>query len=879
MIETMSFCRPVIGRTAPASPARSRARCVVRGWFLEVAAVFALLLVAGPVFGQEIHNAAENLHSGSIHGTVTTLQENTSAGLAGVTLKLTPGPNGSPLAADTDEAGRYEFKGLKPGTYTISINQPGFKPFTKTVSVNPGQAAVHDIQAELETVTEKVEVSEETEAIATESATAPSVTLTQRQLISLPTAQEKIREVLPVTPGVVKTQDGKLNFKGADENQSLLLVNSARTTDPVTGSFSVPVPTDAVQSFAVYKTPYNAGLGSFSGGLTAVETKPPEDRWNYRLKSFIPSVLGKNGSMIGLQEATPGLDFGGPLIAHKLLFSEIFQYDMKKRTVRGLPWPNDISKKQGFSSFSTVEAILSKTHILMLTVNVFPLRQQHADINALVPQPASNDLNQKGVTVGLTDRYQFSSGAIFSTVAQYTRFDGNAHGQGPADMLITPEGWGGNFFNQWSRRGKEFQLVSAYQFAEKHWLGRHEAHVGVDFDHRSYAGVSTSNPVQILRQDGTLAEGISFLPGTAENASDTAVAEFIQDHWVVNSDWAIDLGARLSSETKGWSAAVAPRAGVAYSPGKDGRTVIRTGVGLFYSLLPLLAGDFAANPTRVITPFDTAGQPSGPPVTYTNAYVGGQNPLATSNLPSPPSTTPRNLTWSVQVERELRKNTFLRVGYIDSHTTYLLTVNPFTAAPAAQSFLGLTNTGSSHYRELESTVHFTFHRNDEVNVSYIRSRTRGDLNNLSAVLTPFAQPVIRPNVYGILPYDVPNRVVTWGILSLPRGFKFSPIADLHTGYPYSNIDTLQNYVGTPNGQRFASFFTLDVKLYREFRIPFLGSEHGKGKGHHVRLGVYSLNVTNHANFNAVYNNVTAPNFGQFAGFQDRREGAVIDFVD
>jgi hypothetical protein len=810
---------------------------------------------------------------------VTTLQENTSSGLAGVILKLTPGPDGSPLTAGTDEAGSYEFKGLKPGTYTISINQPGFKPYTKTVTVNAGQATALDIRAELETVTEKVEVSEDTQAIATESVSTPSVTLTQRQLISLPTAQERIREVLPVTPGVVKTQDGKLNFKGADENQSLLLVNSARTTDPVTGSFSVPVPTDAVQSFAVYKTPYNAGLGSFSGGLTVVETKPPDDRWNYRLKSFIPSVLGKNGSMIGLQEATPGLDFGVPLLAHKLLFSEIFQYDMKKRTVRGLPWPNDISKKQGFSSFSTVEAILSNTHILMLTVNAFPLRQQHADINALVPQPASNDLNQKGIAVGLTDRYQFGSGAIFSTIAQYTRFDSNAHGQGPADMLVTPEGWGGNFFNQWSRKGKEFQLVSAYQFAEKHWHGRHEVHVGVDFDHRSYAGISSSNPVQVLRQDGTLAQETTFLPGTAQNASDTAVAEFLQDHWVLNSNWAVDLGARLSSETKGWSGAVAPRAGVAYSPGKDGKTVIRTGVGLFYSLLPLLAGDFAANPIRVITPFDTAGLPSGPPVTYTNAYAGRMNPLTASALPSQPGTTPRNLTWNIEVERQLRRNVSLRVGYTDSHTTHLFTVNPFTAAPGAQSYLALTDTGSSHYRELESTVHFTFHRNDEVNVSYIWSRTRGDLNNLSAVLIPFAQPVIRPNVYGILPYDVPNRVVTWGIVSLPRGFKFSPIADIHTGYPYSNIDTLQNYVGTPNGQRFNSFFTLDVKLYREFRIPFLGSEHGKGKAHHVRLGVYSLNVTNHGNFNAVYNNVTAPNFGQFAGFQDRREGAVIDFID
>src|SRR6267142_2512016 len=878
----MGFPRPVAGGTAPSCPAPTRARRVVYGWFMEAAAIFALLLAAGPVFAQETHSRGENPRSGSIHGTVTTLQENTSSGLAGVILKLTPGPDGSPLTAGTDEAGSYEFKGLKPGTYTISINQPGFKPYTKTVTVNAGQATALDIRAELETVTEKVEVSEDTQAIATESVSTPSVTLTQRQLISLPTAQERIREVLPVTPGVVKTQDGKLNFKGADENQSLLLVNSARTTDPVTGSFSVPVPTDAVQSFAVYKTPYNAGLGSFSGGLTVVETKPPDDRWNYRLKSFIQSVLGKNGSMIGLQEATPGLDFGIPLLAHKLLFSEIFQYDMKKRTVRGLPWPNDISKKQGFSSFSTVEAILSNTHILMLTVNAFPLRQQHADINALVPQPASNDLNQKGIAVGLTDRYQFGSGAIFSTIAQYTRFDSNAHGQGPADMLVTPEGWGGNFFNQWSRKGKEFQLVSAYQFAEKHWHGRHEVHVGVDFDHRSYAGISSSNPVQVLRQDGTLAQEITFLPGTAQNASDTAVAGFIQDHWVLNSNWAVDLGARLSSETKGWSGAVAPRAGVAYSPGKDGKTVIRTGVGLFSSLLPLLAGDFAANPTRVITPFDTAGLPSGPPVTYTNAYAGGLNPLTSSALPNQPGTTPRNLTWNIEVERQLRRNVSLRVGYTDSHTTYLFTVNPFTAAPGAQSYLALTDTGSSHYRELESTVHFIFHRNDEVNVSYVRSRTRGDLNNLSAVLIPFAQPVIRPNVYGILPYDVPNRVVTWGIFSLPKGFKFSPIVDVHTGYPYSNIDTLQNYVGTPNGQRFNSFFTLDVKLYREFRIPFLGAEHGKGgkgKGHHVRLGIYSLNLTNHGNFNAVFNNVTAPNFGQFAGLMDRREGAVIDFID
>src|SRR5437660_11179722 len=192
----------------------------------------------------------------------------------------------------------------------------------------------------------------------------------------------------------------------------------------------------------------------------------------------MPSVLGNSVSMHGIQEATPRFHFSAPLLKHKLLFSEIFQYDMKKRTVRGLPWPFETSKKQGFSTFSTLEAIISKNHVVTLTVNAYPLRVQHADINALVPQPASNDLNQTGETVGLTDRYQFDSGAIFSTIAQYTRFDSNAHGQGLADMLITPEGWGGDFFNQWSSRGKELQVVSASQFVEKHWLGHHELRSG-----------------------------------------------------------------------------------------------------------------------------------------------------------------------------------------------------------------------------------------------------------------------------------------------------------------------------------------------------------------------------------------------------------------
>jgi hypothetical protein len=872
------FPKAILRLAANLDSVGSPLHLLARDWAKWCALLLVFVIAAFPAFGQGTRASAEKTQTGSIRGTVSTKQEDASSDLSGISVSLsTVPPDGNPLSANTDDAGHYEFKGLKAGKFTISVSQQGFKPVTKTVSVAPGQTAVQDIMLELEAVTEKVEVKEQTQVISTESVANPEATVTHRELVALPTPEEKIREVIPITPGVIKTQDGKLTFKGADENQSLFLVNSAQTADPVTGSFSIAVPTDAVQSFAVYKTPYNAALGSFSGGLTTIETKPPAEKWNFYVKNFVPSVLGKNGSMVGIAQATPGVDFGGPLIEGKLFFSEVFQYDMKKTTVRGLPWPDDITKKQGFNSFTTLELVLSPKQIVTLTVNAFPLRQQHVGINALVPEPASNDLNQKGIATHLSDKYQLDSGAIFSVISQYTRFDSNAHGQGLDDMLITPQGWDGNFFNQWSRRGKQFQFLPSYQFAEKHWLGKHEVHVGVDLNYRSYSGVTTSSPIQLLEQDGTLDEEINFQPTGAQNTSDTAVAEFVQDHWILNSHWTVDAGARLSSETSGWSAAFAPRVAIAYSPNKDGKTVIRAGAGLFYSMLPLLAADFDVNPTRVVSLFNPTGQLIGPPVTYTNAYVGGVNPLATGILPQGPGTTPRNFTWSLEGDRELRRNVVLRVGYIDSHTTYLFVINPFTGAPGENSFLGLTNTGSSHYREVESTVRFTVHQNNEVNASYIWSRTRGDLNNLSDVMIPFLQPVIRPNVYGILPSDVPQRVVTWGVFALPKKFTFSPILDVHSGYAYSNVDVLQNYVGTPNGQRFATYLSLDVKIYRVFQVPFIGAKNGKI--HHIRLGFYSLNITNHGNFNAVYNNVTAPNFGQFVGFLDRRDGAVIDFID
>jgi Carboxypeptidase regulatory-like domain len=844
-------------------------------WLLPLAAALSFLLAPLAALAQKTPKAANGPDT-SLKGTVTTQNGDV---LAGATVKLAKHPPmGVPATAETDENGHYEFHNLQSGNYSISVEGAGFKRTEKAVLLKDEEQSVQDFTLDVATVAETVHVTGMGTIISTESSSAPVSVVTNTQLVTLPTQQEQVKEVIPLSPGVVRTLDSKLVFKGSDENQSLLIINSTRNTDPVTGSFGITVPTDAVESFAVYKTPYDASLGSFSGGLTTIATKSPADSLDFNLTKLGITVLGKSGHISGLGGANPSISFDVPLIAHKLLLSEAFQYEMKKTTVEGLPWPDDISKKQGFNSYSTLETILSTNHLLTLTVNAFPLRTDHIDISALIPQPASNSLNQSGVAIALSDRYEFASRAVLSTVAQYTRFDSDAHGYGPEDMLITPQGYGGNYFNTWSRRGKEFQFLSTYELPKKEWHGSHEIRVGVDIDWRSFFGITESHPIQILRGDNSLAETVNFSSVPAQTPSDSIFAEFVQDHWLLGSHVSADLGLRLTTETAGWAVGAAPRVGLAYSPGKDEKTVIRAGAGLFYGVLPLLAANWAANPSRTITEFDSSGLPVGPPTTYTNVYTAGLNPLFSPGLSQQPDTTPRNVTWNFGVVRELHKNLQLDVSYLNSRTSYLFVVEPFTAAsPTDASYMGLTNTGSSKYHELETSVRYTFRASDQLKASYIWSHARGDLNNLSSVMIPFAAPVFRPNVYGILASDIPNRFVAWGIFALPWKLTFSPLVDVHSGFPWSPIDVRQQYVGTPNGQRFPTFFSLDLKAYRAFRIPFWKGKNGKD--HHFRLGAYSLNVTNHGNFSTVYNNVTSPDYAKFVGFLYRHEGMTLDFVD
>ncbi len=805
----------------------------------------------------------------SIAGKVSvTAADGTINNLSGITVKLTAATAGAaPQTAVTNGDGHYEFTHLSAGSYTLDVAVDGFKPWTATVTLAAGQAATEDALLQIQSVEEKVEVTGEATEVATQSVSA-NATVSEQQLETLPLKTGKFTEALSVSPSVIRTQEGRLNFNGQAESQGMLLVDGAENVDPVSGSFGIPVPVDAIQTIKVFSTPDSPTYGGFSGGLTTIEIRPPVPNWNYKVLEFLPSFRAKNDSMVGIANFTPRVEIGGPLIKNKLNFSEDIGYEFRRDPVHGLTWPYNETYTHSFNSFTTFQYTISPKHLLNANVNIFPSTNLYSNITALIPQSASVNFHRRGVSIGISDDYQFNSGVVLNTVVRYTNYYSNAEGQGPADMTISPAGWGGNFFNAWWRNANQVQALPMLQIPAKSWLGTHELKFGVDVLYRSFNSSSVSRPIDLLDASNNVAETITFQGPGLLHVRGAELSEFAEDQWTLTKRLSINFGARGTSQSNGAAFAFSPRAGAAYSL-VGGKLVFRGGAGMIQGHVPLLGVDFADNQTRVLD--FLSGPLAGRTITLQNLYfpAAGTIPVSPDDL----GNSPRTFTWNLEVEAQLRKNITLRASYYETHTRGLFFVNPILPATGSDGTLELRNTASSHYRQAEISGRYRLNEQAEINVSYSWSQARGDLNTLSDTFIPFQAPVFRPNVYGIQPSDIPHRAIAWGYLRLPWKFVVSPVADMHTGFPYSNVDVFQNYVGVPYSLRYPVYFSLDAKLYRDFSfsLPF----GDRSKRRKIRLGVYSLDVTNRQNPHDVFNNIASPIFGEFAGFQRRFTGLAI----
>ncbi len=794
--------------------------------------------------------------SGSIKGKVVADIPDQRRTIADVTVTLSGNTIADKkLETISNEEGAYNFTGLPAGDYVITVDLRGFNKYEQKVNVLIEATVEMDILLQPSPITGTVTVTEDPTNASKTDSSVPGV-ITTSTLRDAPLIDQRFQDALPLLPGIVRGADGTLNIKGTRPTQSGILVSSLNVTDPVTGSPAITLPIEAVDTIHVYSNPYSAEFGKFTGAVTTIETRSGSNRFRYLLTGVLPRPRIRDGSIFGIGAVSPRVAVGGPIKKDKLFFFQSLEYRFTRTEVPSLEDLNEAQRdirRESFDSFSRIDWVVNSIHRLTASFSLFPQKLDFANLNTFNPAETTANIHQRGWFVALNAQSAFRSGALLQSALSAKQFDTDVFGNTGAPYLITPERRFGGWFNRLNRASRRYEWLEVFNFAPRKWRGNHALKVGFQFLHASFHGSDNSKPVRVVRADGTTSQLIEFFgPGSLKQTQNEFSA-FAQDKWSLRRWLTLDFGVRYDRDGTGQQNNCAPRFGFALLPAGTDQTVVRGGVGLFYDKIPLNIGTFEQFQNFQVTTFNSDGTTiADGPRLYTNTTAAGD------------LENPYSVGWSLQVDHQFTSRFLLRLGYEERHTH-----NDFIIEPLKQGTAGLLllrNSGRSLYREFQVVARTRVQEKRNISVAYVKSQSRGDLNDFDLFFGNLRNPIIRANEYGPQNFDAPHRLLVWGDLGLPWEVVATPVIEWRTGFPFSQIDEDQNFVGSRNeGGRFPALVTFDILVTKGVTIPIPF----RGKRFKGRVGITVFNITNHWNPRDVQNNIDSRQFGTFFNSADR----------
>jgi Carboxypeptidase regulatory-like domain len=807
----------------------------------------ALMLIC--CFGSVARSQQLNRESTTMHGTVFVRD---AAGkqtvVPGAKVRLA---GSTSLETQTDQNGEYELSAMPYGTYTVEAESTGFN-VVETIRVE-----ANEVRLDLEMKPAEVRTSVVVTADQPDSkGPAPSETISDKTLRDAPSVDERFESALPLIPGVVRGPDGHVNLKGTRNTQSGALVNSANVTDPVTGSPAINLPVDVVSSVQVISNPYDPQYGRFTGAVSSVETKTSNyESFHFSFQNFVPRLRDRDGSIRGIGAATPRMTFTGPLLKDKIAITQSFEYRFVETPVNSLPPFQRDTRLESFDSYTQLDLTVSSKQTVNVSVAFYPQRLNYLGLNTFNTQASTPDFHQRGYQLNVQDSDLIGSGLLASQFS-YKRYNADITAQSDDPYRILLETTEGGFFNRQERRTSRVGWQENYHFPTWKFAGLHQFNVGLSYEHSSYDGRQTFLPVELDGVSNLPVERITFTAPISFSVSQNEVAWFAGDQWAIHPRLTLDIGVRFDYDNITNSTHAAPRAGFLLALTKDGKTLLKGGVGLFYDRVPLMAATFVDLPDRTVTVLGQNGEPTSS-LAYQNQIDGGLR-------------NPRSTSWSLELDRQVVSALTLRVAYEQRNTSNDLIVSP--VVKGMTGVLELSNNGFDTYREFQIAARFKA-RQHLLNISYVRSQAYGDLNDLNQFFGNLAQPVIQPDARVRLPFDAPNRFLFWGSIAAPWKLTVVPVYDLHTGFPYSVEDEYRTFVGPRNVDRFPIFSSFDMQVSRRISLPF----HGKRVP--ARVGAGAFNLFNHFDPRDVQNNLASARFGGFfnSSWREYRGKFVLEF--
>ena len=767
--------------------------------------------------------------------------------VAGVKVSLSRATLEPPLITVSDDAGRFRIFPVPPGTYEMKAEKPGYYA---TVS---RALEVREAAPPLEVVINHVREFEETVSVVHSSpvidrqAASTSTMLTAEEITDLPyVATHDFRNSLPLIPGVIKDNNGHIHLNGGGENQVYYALDGFNITSPGSGTLENRISVDAIRAVRVETSGYSAEYGKGSAGVMAMESSQGDDRTRFSATNFIPSFEVHSGLV--LSNWTPRVTVSGPISKGQAWYFTTLDLQYSRNIIHDLPEGADTNTNWLGSTLSRIQVNLPGGNILSGGFLANYRSARHFGLSPLDPVETTRNLQERFFFFNVKDQAFLKGGWILETGFALNRIHARENPMGSALYVISPSGNSGNYYVQSEDEVERIQALASVLSPVLKWHGRHSIKFGVDAERIRHEQASSRGPFIVVSSAGEVTRAVSFRGNSRLEQNNAEYSGFLQDRWTLNEQWFVEAGLRFDRDEILRRSLWSPRLALTWGPGRFPESKLSAGLGVFCDATNLQQIASARDQQRLDTFFTAAGVPL-PGSPWVSRFIAAVRTLE----------APCFLNWSMGWQQKLRRGFYLNSQFIrkKGRHGWAYDVSTLDTGQSRQFAYTLGAARRDRYSYAEIGISRTFGGKYPWLLSYAYSNA-----NASAVIDfTLENPVFSRQAGGPLDWDTPHRLISWGVLPVPRLKKYTLayFADWHSGLPWSTVNQFQQLVGAPNGCRFPQYFSLNLHVER--RIRAWRSEWA------LRVGFN--NLTGHDNPTVVNNNLDSNDYGRFLGSQGR----------
>lgn len=302
---------------------------------------------------------------------VGSVRDASNAFVGGAVVKVKNERTGETRAVVSSDSGEFIVTALKPSTYTISAEKPGFTIIEYTsMTLAVGQELALDFEFRPAGVQENVTVVASAPVLDISSARV-GANVSEREVQGLPVNGRQMSQLMLQAPGSQNAGDGTwqdVRFSGRANEQNVIKydgIEGSAIIDASPGNangenktpFKLQASLENVQEFRVESSGYPAEFGTGTGGQVSVVTKSGGNIFHGALFEYLRSdrldsrnhfdvlrnaddSIASAGPKSALKQNQFGGSFGGPLFKDRAFFFgsyEGYRLDAGKNFVEAVP--------------------------------------------------------------------------------------------------------------------------------------------------------------------------------------------------------------------------------------------------------------------------------------------------------------------------------------------------------------------------------------------------------------------------------------------------------------------------------------------------------------------------------------------------------------